>query len=165
MTPVYGADERSAPSFMPSLMTVHIYNQQKNLPLSKDSARRLTRSILAYLKVSYEEVSIYFVTEKKISELHEQFFQDPSPTDCISFPIDSHHLGEIFVCPAVAIAYAKKRNLDPCEETALYIVHGLLHLIGYDDLEEKARRIMRKKEKSCMRHLSKLGISITSIPK
>ena len=61
--------------------------------------------------------------------------------------------GEIFVCPLAAIAYAKKQESRPYEETALYIVHGLLHLLGYDDLEEKAKKNMRKKEKSCMRHL------------
>jgi len=144
-------------------MKIHIYNQQKAISISKNSVRGLMRAILEYLHISCEELSIYFVTEKKISELHERFFQDPAPTDCISFPIDNQHLGEIFVCPAAAIAYTGKRKLDPYEELTLYVVHGLLHLLGFDDLEEKARRIMRKKEKSCMRHLNKLGIAITSI--
>lgn len=99
------------------------------------------------------EVSIYFVTKEAIGQIHRQFFQDPSPTDCISFPLSGDHLGEILVCPAMAIQYAKKRKLDPYKEASLYIVHGLLHLLGYDDLEEKTRRTMRKKEKSCIRHL------------
>ncbi len=141
-------------------MKIHIYNQQKNLSIQKPSVRKLVLALLAHLNATCEEISIYFVSEKKISRLHEQFFNDPTPTDCISFPIDAQFLGEIFVCPATAIAYAEKQDLDPYEETALYIVHGILHLLGFDDLEEKARRTMRKKEKSCMRHLSKLGISI-----
>lgn len=128
--------------------------------IDRQALKSLVGSILKYLKVSCEQVGIYFVGEKEISELHQQFFEDPTPTDCISFPLDDTHLGEIFVCPSVAIAYAKKKNLDPYEETALYVVHGLLHLLGYDDLEEKTRRTMRKKEKSCMRHLGELGISL-----
>jgi probable rRNA maturation factor len=139
---------------------IHIFNQQKDLPLEKRAVRLAVRSTLEFLGASYEEVAVYFVTEKKIASLHLEFFQDPAPTDCISFPIDSKYLGEIFVCPSVAIGYAKKRKLDPYEETSLYIVHGLLHLLGYDDLEEPLRRAMRKKEKSCMRHLNSHRIII-----
>ncbi len=135
---------------------IHVFNRQKDLRIAKGSARALVQSSLEHLGVSCEEVAIYFITKKKIAQLHDQFFQDPTPTDCISFPLDQDHLGEVFVCPAVAIEYAKKKKLDPYEETSLYTIHGLLHLLGYDDLEEKERRTMRKKEKSCMRHICKL---------
>ncbi len=143
-------------------MKIHIANHQKELPLQKSSVRKFVQSLLDYLGVDCEEIAIYFVSEKQISDLHGRFFNDPSPTDCISFPIDEQSLGEIFVCPKTALSYAAKKGLDPYEETSLYIVHGVLHLLGYDDLEEKARRSMRKKEKSCMRHLSKLGRSLHS---
>lgn len=141
---------------------IHIYNRQKDVNLDKSSVRALVKGTLDYLKIPCDEVAIYFVSRKKISEIHSQFFNDPTPTDCISFPLDSNHLGEIFVCPAVALEYAKKRKLDPLNEISLYVIHGLLHLVGYDDLEEKARRTMRKKEKSCMRHLYKLRIALSA---
>jgi probable rRNA maturation factor len=141
-------------------LKIHIANRQKDLKLNKNSIRIFVQSALACLKISADEVALYFVSSKEISSLHNQFFQDPSPTDCISFPLDASHLGEIFVCPAVAIAYAEKKGLDPYAETALYIVHGLLHLLGYDDQESAQRRIMRKKEKSCMRHLCKLNVNL-----
>lgn len=142
-------------------MKIHVYNRQKDLILSKSPTRVLVRAVLDHLRVPAQEISIYFVTEKKIAALHDQFFQDPTLTDCISFPLDSSHLGEVFVCPATAKAYAKKKKLDAYEETALYIVHGILHLLGYDDLEAKAKRTMRKKEKSCMAHLYKLKITLS----
>jgi probable rRNA maturation factor len=132
---------------------IHISDRQKDLKLSKSSTRALVLSVLDYLDAPCKEISIYFVTRRAIGKLHDQFFQDPTPTDCISFPLDQTHLGEVFVCPWVAKNYAEKKNLDVYEETSLYVVHGLLHLLGYDDLEAKARRVMRKKEKSCMRHL------------
>lgn len=142
------------------IVTISIYNRQKDLKIDKGSARALVLATLKHLKTPFKEVAIYFVTEKQIGKIHDQFFQDPTPTDCISFPIDAEYLGEVFVCPAVAIQYAKKRGLDPHSETALYIIHGLLHLLGFDDLEEKERRTMRKKEKSCMRHLDRLKIDL-----
>ena len=141
-------------------MFIHVYNRQKDLVLHKSSVRGIVQATLEHLKAYPQEVAIYFVTEKKITELHDQFFEDPTPTDCISFPMDEDHLGEVFVCPSTAVKYAHKHNLDPYHETALYIIHGLLHLLGFDDLEEKARRIMRKKEKSCKDYINKQGVGL-----
>lgn len=141
-------------------MKISIHNSQKDLTFSKGSAKALVEQVLAFMKVNCDEVAIYFVTKKKISLLHDQFFQDPTPTDCISFPLDEKHLGEVFVCPKVAIEYGRKHQIDPLKETALYTIHGLLHLIGYDDLEPKAKRLMRKKEKSCMRHLERVNVHL-----
>ena len=144
---------------MTILPKVHIGNTQKDFPIKKRLICQLVRSVLEFLEVECKEISIYFVTRKKISALHERFFQDPSPTDCISFPLDDEHLGEVFVCPSVAIAYAKEKRLDPFEETILYIVHGILHLIGYDDLTPADKKIMRRMEKKCMERIrSKLDL-------
>lgn len=117
-------------------------------------------TLFDYLKINASELTLYFVTKKKITKLHGEFFEDPTPTDCISFPIDDEHLGEIFICPAVAIEYASKKNLDPKRETTLYLIHGLLHLIGYDDLEPKTKKAMRAKEKRCMGHLDRVKIQL-----
>lgn len=81
--------------------------------------------------------------KRKISLLHKQFFNDPFVTDCITFPIDSDYLGEIFICPQVAYDYNPKK---PYVETSLYIIHAILHLLGYDDLEESQRKIMHKEQ-------------------
>lgn len=118
----------------------------------------MVHRLLKQLGGRVDEVSIHFVNVKEISKLHADFFDDPSPTDCISLPLDSpfddtgswHVLGEVFVCPAIAKSYAKEHDLDAYQETLLYVVHGLLHLYGYDDLEPKARRKMRAKEKELM---------------
>lgn len=132
---------------------VKIFDRQKDLKIDKGSARALVLSLLEYLKISSGEIAVYFVSQKKIAELHDEFFQNSTPTDCISFPLGGNDLGEIFVCPEAAIAYAKGKGLDPYEETSLYIVHGLLHLLGFNDLDPIERRTMRKKEKNCMGYL------------
>lgn len=138
-------------------MLIHVHNLQKDLKLSKKAVRQLVQAVLEDLGSTHTEVSIYCVTQAKICALHDQFFQDPTPTDCISFPLDEEHLGEVFVCPKAALEYAPE---DPHNEVALYIIHGLLHCLGYDDLEPVAKRAMRKKEKSCMALINNLKVDL-----
>lgn len=141
-------------------LKIHVTNKQRDLPLSAKSVRSVVSCVLKFLNASCDEVAVYLISTPAISQLHDEFFQDPTTTDCISFPLGGAHLGEIFVCPATAMAYAKKKGLNPYEETALYIVHGLLHLLGYDDMTPKDKRVMRKKEKSCMAHLNTVGVNL-----
>ncbi len=142
-------------------MSVLVYNRQKDLKISAKAIKGMIRALCSHERVEWGEIFIYLVSEPKISELHSDFFQDSTPTDCITFPLEKNPLsGEIFVCPFVAISYAKTQKLDPYQETALYIVHGFLHLLGYDDIQPQDRRIMRKKEKSCMDELNALNISL-----
>jgi probable rRNA maturation factor len=111
--------------------------------------RKAVSFLLKELKISTDEVIFHFVSEKKISSLHKKFFNDPSPTDCITFPIDPpgeknigfHLLGEAFICPKTAMKYA-----DPQREIFRYIIHCILHLIGYEDVQVDERRRMKRKE-------------------
>lgn len=124
------------------------------------------KEVLAGENQTCDEVSIYFVETEEICSLHQTYFDDPSPTDCISFPLDDENefgyriLGEVFVCPATALLYAQKKSIDPYEEISLYIIHGLLHLIGYDDIEKKDRVQMRKAEARQMDRIKKLNLSL-----
>ena len=120
------------------------------MKFSSVSIRKLVRLVLDFKEVDYQEVNIYFVSQSRICDLHRKFFNDPSTTDCISFPIDQETLGEIFVCPQTALNYAALHEISPYEELSLYIIHGLLHLLGFDDLTPSDKRIMRKNEKKCM---------------
>ncbi len=93
-------------------------------------------------------MQVHFVGKKKIAEIHSDFFNDPSPTDCITFPYkDPEFLGEVFVCPQVAKEYVEKHGGDLLSEITLYIVHGFLHLLGYDDQTDEDRQKMRRAEK------------------
>lgn len=139
-------------------MKIYSINRQRALKIPKNFTTSLVRVVLELEKVCCKTVFVYFVTEKRICDLHQQFFNDPSPTDCISFPIDKELLGEVFVCPRTALNYVKKNGGDPYQEVALYIIHGILHLLGYDDLAPAQRRVMRKKEKRCMERSNELGI-------
>jgi probable rRNA maturation factor len=135
-------------------MIVDVDNKQDSLEISEEFIRKVVSEVLDTEGCVCNEVALYFVDVKEISNLHEQFFDDPSPTDCISFPMDDDEiLGEVFVCPQVAIEYAQEHSLDPHQEMTLYVVHGLLHLLGYDDIEEKDIVVMRQAEQRHMQNL------------
>ncbi len=139
------------------------------IPLSKIEIENTTRFILEFEEVQCDEVSLHFLDKAKIAKLHNEYFQDPSVTDCITFPIDDPRtsnetysiLGEIFVCPEVAVDYSKEHHIDPSKELTLYVIHGLLHLIGYGDIKESERKIMRLEEKRVMNAIEKNHLLIT----
>jgi len=150
---------------------INTLNQQKVLPVSLSSLKKIVRATLAFKKVTCREVSVYLVRKETIQQIHRRFFEDPSPTDCISFPCDPPStppclfLGEVFACPEIAVEYAKKHRLDPYLELTLYIVHGLLHLIGFDDKDKKSRLQMQREEKSCLHFLRKNGLLLEVVAK
>ncbi len=98
------------------------------------------------------ELSIAFLSKEEISRVHDQFMQDPSITDVITFPGDPEDgiAGEICVCPEVAFEYAQAHTADFSKELALYLAHGYLHLCGFDDREDDVRSAMRKAESVAM---------------
>lgn len=146
-------------------MNIFIINNQKDLFIDNKLIENQVLFILKKEKIKFNELYLNFVDKKKISSIHKKYFNDSSPTDCISFPIDNLHsnitpiiLGEIFICPKIAIEYGEKHKIPPKEELTLYIVHGLLHLLGYDDISKKDKIIMKKKEKQCMKLLKEQGL-------
>src|SRR5690606_19498576 len=96
------------------------YHTQSDLKVTSEHVQLLTETVLEFKNVLTDEVIVHFVDEETISELHDQYFNDPSSTDCITFPIDGldpapegeHILGEIFICPQVAQSYAKENLTD-----------------------------------------------------
>jgi len=144
-------------------MKVLVFDEQTDLPIVRETVKPVVKNVLSLEKKHTDEVAVYFVSTEEISRLHHEFFDDPSPTDCISFPMDSEHtgqyhvLGEIFICPKTALDYVMKTeeeiNEDCYRETTLYLVHGLLHLLGYRDIEEADEKLMRQAEN---RHMESL---------
>ena len=145
-------------------MDVQVFDEQSALKLSTPLIQAIASQVVADEGHTFDEVSIHLVDTPAISDLHDQYFDDPTPTDCISFPLDDSSavgyrvLGDVFVCPEVAIEYSKAHGLNPFEETILYIVHGLLHLLGYDDIEDSDRAKMRAAEQRHLASLKNSGI-------
>lgn len=76
-------------------------------------------------------LGIVLVDDEAIAALHGDFLGDPTPTDVMTFPLGEQ--GEIVVSLETAHRQAMEFGQEACREIALYIVHGILHLCGYDD--------------------------------
>jgi probable rRNA maturation factor len=105
------------------------------------------------------ELSIALVDDAAIARIHDEFMGDPSPTDVITFPADPamETAGEIIV----SVDHARSRGEELGEpfsrELALYLVHGWLHLAGYDDRERNDREAMRVAERSALKVIESKG--------
>jgi probable rRNA maturation factor len=103
------------------------------------------------------ELSLAFLTDAGLARLHADFLADPSITDVITFAGDPAHglAGEICVSADAAARQASKDNFS--DELTLYIVHGWLHLAGYDDLSPREKRKMRAAEARALKLLRAAG--------
>jgi len=101
------------------------------------------------------ELSLAFMTDAKLAKLHGDFLDDPTTTDVITFEGQPEFgvAGEVCVSADTAAAYAKEHQRDFSEELTLYVVHGWLHLAGYDDLVPAKKRKMRAAEARAMKLL------------
>ncbi|OGN52853.1 MAG: rRNA maturation RNase YbeY [Chlamydiae bacterium RIFCSPLOWO2_12_FULL_49_12] len=142
-------------------MQITVYSSQRDLKLSVFSIRKMVKALLNYWGVFPDEVVVGFVSKQKITTLHGRFFNDPTPTDCLAFPVDSSLLGEVVLCPRVAKEYADARGKDPYQEISLYLIHALLHLLGYTDRPKKERERMRRKEKMSLNYLQEKGLLLS----
>lgn len=101
------------------------------------------------------EISVAFMNDTLIAEVHERFLEDPTPTDVITFEGDPEmeFAGEICVSVDHALSAAENYDTTFREELTLYLVHGYLHLAGLDDVDENDRKKMREAEALAMSRL------------
>jgi probable rRNA maturation factor len=94
------------------------------------------------------ELSLAFMGDRELAKLHGQFLADPTPTDVITFEGDASAAtaGEICISVDAAVRQVGRAQARLSGEITLYVVHGWLHLAGYDDLRPTAKRAMRRAE-------------------
>lgn len=104
------------------------------------------------------ELSIVFIDDPAIASIHARFMEDPSPTDVITFKPtpEMQSAGEIIVSVDHARARAQELKLPFARELALYLAHGWLHLVGFDDHNETDREKMRAAENTILHALDQL---------
>lgn len=98
------------------------------------------------------ELSLVFLTDAALAKLHADFLDDPTTTDVITFEGDPilRTAGEVCVSADTAAAFARRHARDFSDELTLYVIHGWLHLAGYDDLVPAKKRVMRRAEARAM---------------
>ncbi len=141
-------------------MKVEITNQQSLKSLNLKSLHRQLKKTLKLLDLSSQELSLVLCDNKFIKKLNKKYFKKSSATDVISFSLkdksNPNYLGEVVVSVEEAINVG---NRHACslhkwqDEVLLYCIHGILHLIGYDDRTKKQREDMSAKEKEILRKL------------
>jgi probable rRNA maturation factor len=136
---------------------VSIASPQEFVPIDRGRMREAVRAVLDGEGVAEAEVSLAFVDNPTIHRLNQRFLQHDEPTDVLSFPLgepNSRKLaGELVIGVEVALAQAAERGHDVQAELALYVIHGLLHLCGYDDHEPADAAAMRERERHYLKQL------------
>ena len=108
------------------------------------------------------ELSIAFVNDAEIAQVHADFLDDPSPTDVITFPAqpEMKSAGEIIVSVDHARSRAAELGEPFSRELSLYLIHGWLHLAGYNDRIESDRAEMRNAEQKALVILDEVNQAI-----
>ncbi len=112
---------------------------------------KVVKTTLAYAQRKDLIVSVLLTDEAEIASLHGEFLDDPTGTDVLSFPMDDGV--DVVVSVERARREAKARGHTIKAELALYLVHGLLHACGYDDVGDADRTRMRKAEQEVLQLL------------
>jgi probable rRNA maturation factor len=114
------------------------------------------QKILKQLGLERKELSILLVDDEEIKRLNSQYLGRKRPTNVIAFPMDGpneHLLGDIVISTETAQKEAEKLNLPFEEHLARLLIHGILHLLGYEDKTKSQYRKMRQKEEELLQYL------------
>ncbi len=128
-------------------MVIRLYNHQRAHKIDtrwlKALAKRALPDCLAAAKTdeaplrTLTEIEVSVVTDETIAKVHADFLDDPAPTDVITF----HH-GEIIISADTAARQGAEHHQPLQHELALYLIHGLLHLAGWDDHDPAEQKEM-----------------------
>ena len=140
---------------MPAVLAFR--NRQRVRPLCLPVIRRITRQLLVKaMGVTDYELGFHFVDAAEMARVNQTYLQHEGSTDVITFDHNdgdetnganpSRLHGEIFISVPDAVLQARAFSTTWTEELMRYIIHGLLHLRGYDDLQPALRRVMKREE-------------------
>jgi probable rRNA maturation factor len=158
-------------------MGLSIRNRQRSRRIDLAYLRKITRALLDELLPDGEYgLAIHVVATEEIVRLNESYLHHEGPTDVITFDYSTEDLkledslkleacslelprlalhGEIFVCVDVAITQSRRFRTTWHSEVVRYIIHGVLHLRGFDDRHAAARRAMKREESRQLRSLAR----------
>jgi len=168
-------------------MTVEVFaaDEQSAEPVDALRLVHLAKAVLAAQGVKADsELSMLFVDEHAMAELNKRFLGKEGPTDVLAFPIDDEDvveggrspdslgpgpgvdpetadppnlLGDVVVCPAVAARNAPNHAGTYEDEMALLVVHGILHILGMDHIDNEEAEAMEQRERELLELFHKQG--------
>jgi probable rRNA maturation factor len=140
------------------VIRVSIANLQSDVPIDRHRLRRAVRMVLDDAGITEGTVSVAVVDDPTIRHLHCRHLGLDEPTDVLSFPLQQGEgslEGEVVVGAGTAKRQARRYGWSPADELLLYVIHGVLHLVGHDDRTRGQRAAMRAGE---ARYLARFGL-------
>ena len=144
-------------------MEVYYDDRQDNIKITEEMKKLIEKSIKAVLKVEElsddVEVSVSFVGDEEIRDLNRDYRGVDKSTDVLSFPmedefiIDNRILGDVIINTRRVMEQAEELGHSHERELSYLTVHSILHLLGYDHIEDEDKREMREREKLSMKEL------------
>jgi len=156
---------------------IAIHRSSRCVPLAAARLKAVTRAVLEDEQVASAEISLAIVSDEEIHRVNREHLDHDFPTDVISFLYASDQSptskqgeagskrrgagqaieGELVVSDETARREAPRHDWSAQSELELYVVHGLLHLCGYDDLTPAERRVMRRREREVIARIAQMG--------
>jgi len=145
--------------------TIIVLNRQRTKKINTRLLKQIVGTLLAELEITEAELGINLVGNREMILVNETFLQHEGSTDVITFDHQNCELriancelkihGELFICVDEAISQAKNFKTSWQSEIVRYLIHGVLHLLGHDDLRGAARHKMKREENRLLRGLAK----------
>jgi probable rRNA maturation factor len=106
------------------------------------------KNVLTFLDVKTGTFSFTFVSQKKLADLHAVYLNDPSETDIMTFNLGEPDTidGDMYISVDQAAIQAKEQGHSLTDELKILVIHGILHLLGYDDLTSSDKKVMFKEQ-------------------
>jgi probable rRNA maturation factor len=131
------------------MLEVEISNEQASLTIDEERLTGVATQILTDAGFVTGSLSIAIVDDPTIHKLNAQYLQHDYPTDVLSFVLESTETsleGQIIASADTAIRQADEYGWKAADELLLYVIHGTLHLVGHDDLDDESLAAMRVAE-------------------
>ncbi|MBT8489805.1 MAG: rRNA maturation RNase YbeY [Deltaproteobacteria bacterium] len=144
-------------------MAILIESRQKKIDIDIPRVRQAVNNILKYLHIEDSEISLLFLDDEGITGINYTYLQRNYPTNVIAFSmregehgnINPHILGDIVISVETTQRYSEQEGIPFSDELDYFIIHGLLHLLGYDHEEsETGSERMKQKEREIFFHLN-----------
>ena len=147
------------------------FADEQDEPLPADDLRRMAEVVMEEEGLpASSEVTILAVADDQMADYNERFMSRPGPTDVLAFPLEQLepgrvprppvngpplNLGDVIIAPAYIQKQASDREVTFDDELALMVTHGILHLLGYDHIEEVEARAMEHREAQILRRVGR----------
>lgn len=134
------------------MLKTAVSDEQDALPIDRRWFKDLVRFVLEQEGVANAKIGLAFVSDARMHELNRRYLAHDYPTDVLTFPMGKGTTleGEIVVSTEYAGRECLQYDWPACMEASLYVVHGLLHLCGYDDADDAGADRMEVRQKELL---------------